>query len=68
MDIHKNARLTPHSRAELVVVVLEETATALGGRTSQPSEEPAAERQERSAVVFCVNVLAVCSSKGICYK
>lgn len=56
------------SSHDLVVAMLEETATALGGRTSQPSEESVADRQEQAAVVFCVSVLAVCASKGICYE
>lgn len=42
MDIHKNARLTPHSRAELVRRVLEErqnrttVAIAFGCRWKRP--------------------------------
>jgi hypothetical protein len=40
MDIHKNARLTPHSRAELVRRVLEEQQSpkaVAGDRISQVS-------------------------------
>ncbi len=33
MDIHKNARLTPHSRAELVRRVLEERQTRMAVAT-----------------------------------
>jgi len=42
MDIHKNARLTPHNRAELVRRVLRACKQCFGGGREQPRTEVAA--------------------------